>query len=378
MKAASALPTVESSLEEFIAKANQTLVDVGGWGAADQAAKAAEEKRREQDALRWKQAEQQMRESEARELALRQKLDGLQGTLAVAEARAAIAGTTQTAAADDPTLGDLKHQIDQAMERMRAAEDRSQQMQRELAQAKLAAGSSVALELDAGDSDERVRVAEAKATKAIAAARAAQAGLTVSSADLAAIESGLISPVMPQKKTPWMAIAVAFVGGLGIMALVWKFGLAKDDATVPVVAVAQPAQSEVAPAPADTPLPAAKPSATPIDDQAAAPAAPRQDERDEGKPKVTPIVDPEAAVVAVKTEPAPVTEEPTAEQPKAEPRSKRVKKARVTSAKKPATAATKTKFADPFADDTAAKPEKAPKAEKTEKTEKTEKIVDPF
>ena len=110
MKAASALPTVESSLEEFIAKANQTLVDVGGWGAADQAAKAAEEKRREQDALRWKQAEQQMRESEARELALRPKLDGLQGKLAEAEARAAIAGTTSPADRRRHARG-LKQQI---------------------------------------------------------------------------------------------------------------------------------------------------------------------------------------------------------------------------------------------------------------------------
>src|SRR5688572_12257366 len=89
MKNASSLPTVEHSLEEFIAKANQTLVDVSSW----EEAKEQDAKRKEVDANRWKQAEVQMRESEARENSLRRQLDGLQGKLAEAEARAAVAGT---------------------------------------------------------------------------------------------------------------------------------------------------------------------------------------------------------------------------------------------------------------------------------------------
>ena len=79
MKAASELPSVEHSLEEFIAKANRTLVDANTWAQADQQARDEEAKRREADAQRWKQAELQMREGEARETSLRRQLDGLQG-----------------------------------------------------------------------------------------------------------------------------------------------------------------------------------------------------------------------------------------------------------------------------------------------------------
>src|SRR3982751_1050582 len=75
MAHADSLPTVEHSLEEFIAKANQTLVDVSPWGNADAEAKATEEARRQQDALRMKAAETQMREGEAREASLRRQLD---------------------------------------------------------------------------------------------------------------------------------------------------------------------------------------------------------------------------------------------------------------------------------------------------------------
>ena len=107
MKVANALPTVEHSLEEFIAKANQTLVDVEGWNSAEQAAKVEDVARKEQDAQRWKQAEVQMREGDAREQSLRRQLDGLQGKLAEAEARAAVAGTQLGRAAHDQTIGDL-------------------------------------------------------------------------------------------------------------------------------------------------------------------------------------------------------------------------------------------------------------------------------
>src|SRR5262245_4514722 len=111
MKAASELPSVEHSLEEFIAKANQTLVDADSWAQADQQAREEEAKRKEQDAQRWKQAELQMRESEAREASLRRQLDGLQGKLAEAEARAAVAMSASASgsmAATDAAVADLK------------------------------------------------------------------------------------------------------------------------------------------------------------------------------------------------------------------------------------------------------------------------------
>ena len=367
MKAASALPTVERSLEAFIAKANETLVDVGNWGAEEQAAKeaakAAEEKRREQDALRWKQAEQQMRESDQREQAMRRQLDGLQGKLAEAEARAAVAGALSGSSANDSALHELKKQIEEATERMRAAEEKSHQVQRELASAKLtgAMPAVAPLEITTHGTDERVRLAEAKAAKAIAAARAAQAGLSVSSADLAAIESGLVVPMAPQKRSPWLAVTLAFVGGLGIMFVVWKFALSKDDAATPAAqtAVAQPVA-----APKDTPP--AKPSVRPInEDQAAAPGEPSV--------KVIPIEEPGAAPAPTPAVPAPVVDE----QPRSEHKAV-AKRAKKPSRAKKATTATasssKTKFADPFGDDTtAAKPEKAAKSEK-----KSEKLVDPF
>src|SRR5678816_4022455 len=36
MKVAAALPTVESSLEDFISRANSTLIDQGGWGLGEE------------------------------------------------------------------------------------------------------------------------------------------------------------------------------------------------------------------------------------------------------------------------------------------------------------------------------------------------------
>jgi hypothetical protein len=78
-KSALSLPAVESSLEEFIAKANQTLVDVNTWDKVEKDAKQEDAKRKEGDAQRWKATEQQMRDAEVREMSLRRQLDGLQG-----------------------------------------------------------------------------------------------------------------------------------------------------------------------------------------------------------------------------------------------------------------------------------------------------------
>ena len=166
MAQAQLLPKVEHSLDEFIAKANQTLVDVSSWGAADQAAKEEDLQRREQDALRMRAAEGQLREGEAREQSLRRQLDGLQGKLAEAEARAAVAGTSVGSAAHDQTLAQLRAQIEKAEAQRKAAEDKTQQLAQALTEAKseaqIARASAPAIEVD-GDADERVRIAEAKA-----------------------------------------------------------------------------------------------------------------------------------------------------------------------------------------------------------------------
>ena len=71
LAAGTSLPSVETSLDEFIARANQTLSDPSEWRHAEQAAKQEDDHRREADQLRWKAAEQQMREGEVREQSLR-------------------------------------------------------------------------------------------------------------------------------------------------------------------------------------------------------------------------------------------------------------------------------------------------------------------
>lgn len=285
MAQADSLPTVEHSLEEFIAKANQTLVDVSTWGSADQQIKQEDAKQREQDAQRMKAAEGQLREGEAREHSLRRQLDGLQGKLAEAEARAAVAGTTVGSAAHDSTIQQLRSQIEQAEAQRKAFDAEKAQLARALADAKeevaIARTSATAIDVNDTGASERVRLAEAKAIKAIAAARAAQAGLTVSPADIAAIESGLVvTNHEPPKGTSWAMILVAFVGGLGIMLAVWKLVLPKDKA--PAASAAQPTATQPAAATEQPPTPTAAP--------AAAPTAPAS-----VKPVVTPIEEPAAA-----------------------------------------------------------------------------------
>jgi hypothetical protein len=279
---ANQLPSVENSLEEFIAKANQTLVDVGNWGT-DKVKEQEDEKRKEIDALRWKAAETQLRESELREGTLRRQLDNLQGKLAETEARAAVAAESGAAPAviaqNDSMIQELRLKIAKAEEKAASADMRARTLSESLTAER---SSRPAIAIDAGDtmSDERVRVAEAKAAKAMAAARAIQAGLNVSSTDLAAIESGLVVPEMQEKKTPWLAIAGAFVVGIAIMFVVTKVVMKSDPApAAPAAAVVTPAPAAAAPAPAPA---AVAPTPAPV---AAAPA----------KPIVTPIEDPKPA-----------------------------------------------------------------------------------
>ena len=129
MEAATSLPSVETSLDEFIARANSTLVDADKWRAVEQQAREEDEKRREADSLRWKAAEQQLREGGIREQSLRSQLDGLQGKLAEAEARAAVAssGSGQVG-----VIADLKVRLSNMEEKARDAEQRVTSLAEEL------------------------------------------------------------------------------------------------------------------------------------------------------------------------------------------------------------------------------------------------------
>ena len=369
---ANTLPSVENSLEEFIAKANQTLVDVGNWGT-DKVKEQEDEKRKELDALRWKAAETQLRESEVRESTLRRQLDNLQGKLAETEARAAVAAESGNfAATSDSLVSDLRLKLARAEEKAASADMRARNLADSLQEAKLAAGSKPAMDLSETlpGGDDRVRLAEAKAAKALAAARAIQAGLNVSPADLAAIESGLVVPDLhEQKKTPWLAIVGAFVVGVAIMFAVTKLVVKDAPTAAPAPAAA------VAPAPAAT-------APAPVAVQPAAPAAP-------SKPIVTPIEEPKAeepaaaAVVPAPT-PAPVEPTPVAKAPAAPvhhaapapvhaaaPAHAAPKAAAPAAKKQPAAPASN--IADPFADPPAKKPAKA-----AEKKPAAGAIADPF
>jgi hypothetical protein len=206
---AALLPSVETSLDDFIARANELPPEVSFFDA-------------EAEALRVQTAQLRMREGVAREESLRRELDSLRGKLAEAEAHAAIGGT----------------------------------------------GGSVA-EPDGADTPdsiaERVRIAEATAAKAIAAAKAASLGLTVSQADIAAIERGLVVPADPRpKRTSWRVILGSLlVGGAVAVAGTLVFLDARASGSVEAAPAAPlPAPAVVAPQrattkPVEVPAPAA-------------------------------------------------------------------------------------------------------------------------
>lgn len=373
---ANSLPSVENSLEEFIAKANQTLVDVGNWGT-DKVKEQEDDKRKEIDALRWKAAETQLRESEVREVTLRSQLDNLQGKLAETEARAAVSGSMPAiSAASDTVVSELRLKIARAEEKAASADMRARASAEKLEEAKLAVGSRPAIAMAETMSDDRIRYAEAKAAKALAAARAIQAGLNVSTADLAAIESGLVVPEMHEpKKTPWLAIAGAFVVGIAIMFVVTKVVM-KDSTTAaaPAPAVA-PAPTAIAPTPtpapaAVVPAPIAKPIVTPIEEPKAdePPVAPTP-----APVPVAPIVTktpaPAPAVHHAAPAPAPATHVAAPATHAAAPVHAPAKAPAASPAKKPAS-----NIADPFADP----PAKKPAAKTPEKKPAAGAIADPF
>src|SRR5262249_16217535 len=172
---ATSLPSVETSLDEFIARANQTQIDAENWQKVEiearQAKQEEDDKRREADALRWKAAEQQLREGEMREQTLRRQLDGLHGKLPQAEARAAVAvGNNQ-----DGLTSDLRSRASRAEERASSAELRAGQLAQDLVAAKAASAGApapvFAPSADVSELEERLRIAEAKAAKAVAAAK---------------------------------------------------------------------------------------------------------------------------------------------------------------------------------------------------------------
>ncbi|HEY0250446.1 MAG TPA: hypothetical protein VGC41_02925 [Kofleriaceae bacterium] len=374
MSAGDSLPSVESSLDEFISRANQTLTDPDQWHAAENAAKQETEQRREADLLRMRAAEQQLLESDAREQSLRRQLDGLQGRLAEAEARAAVAGT----GSHDGVIADLKMRLTRADEKLASAEGvaqqaqakaqqheaRAQQLAHELTAAKSATTAvTTSPYFNEGDSEDRVRTAEAKAQKAIAIARAAQAGLTVSSADISAIESGLVvADFGPQKSSMnWAAIAGAFVVGLGLMFGVSKLMAKPEAVPAPAAAVAQPAPV--------APQSLSKPTITPIEEAPPAQPAPVAAQP---APAANAVEKTEAsAPVEAKTEPVvEVAPAPAHHSAPAHHAAAPAKKAA------PAQAASSSGIADPFGDAPAAKaPAKKP-AEK--KPASGGAIVDPF
>ncbi len=371
LSAADSLPSVETSLDEFISRANQTLTDPDSWQAAEHAAKQEDDARREADQLRWRAAEQQLREGEAREQSLRRQLDGLQGRLAEAEARAAVAGS----GSQDGVIADLKMRLTRADERIANAEahaqqadGRAHQLAHELTAARAAAQPPVSTPsaqfFSDGEAEERIRLAEAKAAKAIAAAKAAAAGLTVSPADIAAIESGLVVPSMePAKGTNWLLVAGAFIGGLAIMFGVTKLVVKNEVAPVAAAtgapaAAAAPAQPTVTPIEDDKPAQAA---AAP----APAPAAPT--------PAETPPAPIEAAqAAAAQTAPEAAHEAPAAAPHRTEPKHAASAPHHAAPAHRPSPAAA-SGIADPF-DSSAAKKSAAKKAEK----KPAGGIVDPF
>jgi hypothetical protein len=297
--AALSLPSVETSLEEFIARANQTLVDAASWDATAKQRNDEETKQREADALRMKVAEHQLREGEAREASLRRQLDAVQGKLAEAEARAALASTSTGAMqAAEALVADLRGRLERSEAKLAEATTHTRELEMELAKAKTEGvrPSTVTvrtsqLEIPETLAVERMKVAEAKAMKALAAARAASAGLTVSPADLAAIESGLVvTDAPPRRGTPWLPIAAAFVTGLALM-----FGASRLLLRAPAAA---PDEAAVVSEPHKAPIAApAAPTVTPIEPPAAAaPAA----------PTVTPIESAPAAQPTAAAAPAPM------------------------------------------------------------------------
>jgi hypothetical protein len=296
MAQSASLPSVENSLDEFIAKANETLIDPSTFNA-DQKAREEDEKRKEHDALRWKATEQQMVQAQAREEALRRQLAGLQGQLAEAEARAAVAGS---GGSQDGIIADLRLRLTMADEKVRtseeklrltqakvekleqevvAAQDAKFKAEKDAKDAKASAAAAPAVRdslVGIGDdeAEQRVRLAEAKAAKAIAAAKAASAGLTVSAADIAAIESGLVvTESLGPKKSPIGAmIAALLVGGAVAFAIAFVMFNKKGEAKT--AASAQPAAAEHAAAPQAAEK--AKPTVTPIDEPTPTEKAPAE------------------------------------------------------------------------------------------------------
>jgi hypothetical protein len=164
----------------------------------------------------------------------------------------------------------------------------------------LAVGSEPFERPDRNDIEDRVRIAEAKAAKAIAAAKAAAAGLTVSSADLAAIEHGLVVPAQsPARPRSWrIAIGSLIAGGALAFATTFVLLHRKSSAstvTAPSVSTDRVESVGHSPAPALA-QPHSAPVVTPIETIE--------------QPHVAAPVPVDARPAAVATKPAPVVAKP--------------------------------------------------------------------
>ena len=128
MQAAVALPSVESSLEDFIARANSTLVDVDAWEAQARAERerVARDAQSAEDA-KIRQAEEAVRaDANAQRQRLEKRIGDLEAELADVsarraelEAKVAVLGSSQAMTA---TVSDLEAKLAAADEKAKAAE----------------------------------------------------------------------------------------------------------------------------------------------------------------------------------------------------------------------------------------------------------------
>jgi hypothetical protein len=242
---AASLPSMEALLDACIARANE--LEVPDWDHAESVAAQEDAERRDADALRWNAAETQLREREAREVALRRQLDTLQGQVDEAEAHASRLRSDSTEATE------LRTRLADAEQRVSSAEARALDLSRALVAVERQVAEQQAPEQPAPVADDRVRIAEARAAKAIAAAHAVVAGLSISPTELAAIESGLRPVAVPPRRHPQLAIAAAFVGGIALMFAVSRL-VRVDDRRVVAQPTSLAAPPVARPAPTVTPI----------------------------------------------------------------------------------------------------------------------------
>ena len=406
MRVASTISTghnVESSLDDFISRANETLLDMDGWGIAE-----AEEKARKAE-----RAAHEADKAAAIEL------------VEVQTRREALAEASKEQAVLAARVAELEKQLEAAAKAADKAQSKADKAESKAeskaakAKSEVAASATTTIEQHpdaqfledqlakakshAKKAESRARTAEAKATKALAAARAAVQGIRVDPADLDDIEEGLgavsATPVEEPtaKKFPIGLLAAAFVGGLVIMFGVTKImgggdkDTAKNDSPPPIAAQAgQPVNQDTSSTAVRSALPV-EPALTPVavDDKTAADDLADQDTLNNAADPADGALDTPEPIADV-VEPAPaVVKQPVADaskQPakaaKTEPKTP-VKKTANSAANPAKKAGIVDPFGAPAAKKTTAKPapkkvDPKPAPKKTAPKKKTTGIVDPF